>query len=182
MIFSAEADINFSFFTVVLPIDVDASYLILADMDLPAYPIISKNGLDEYHFLSEGPHGTILKIVKYQRVNRYLFNIHFGDWDEDGQCINDKARTNNLDRDKILATVANTVIDFIDMNPDAVVFAIGSSAARTRLYQIGIAMNLPIISQRLHVEGFFKGRWEPFRKTVNYSAFMVTAQKELPLE
>lgn len=89
-------------------------------------------------FLSEGPRGIIKKVVAYQKIRDNIYNLAFGDWDEKAQKPNDKARSNNGDRNKVLATVASTVISFIQYYPSAIVFAEGSTPAKTRLYQIGI--------------------------------------------
>ena len=77
------------------------------------YSVTSDRGRHAYEFLSEAPKGTIKKVMKYQEVQDGVFNPAFGDWDEITQKIVDSARTNNNDRDKVLATVASTVNDFM---------------------------------------------------------------------
>jgi hypothetical protein len=142
-------------------------------MNLDKYPIISTNEHLAYEFLSEGPNGTIKKAVFFEEIGDNLFNLAFGDWDEAEQRIDDKVRSNNNDRDKVIATVASTVIDFIKYYPDAMIFAKGSTPARTRLYQIGIFANLHVISQLFILEGFLNGDWHPIEKQRNYQAFLV---------
>lgn len=145
-------------------------------MNLDKYPIISDNEHLAYEFLSDGPNGTIKKVVFYQEIDVNVFNLAFGDWDETKQKIDDKARSNNDDRDKVLATVASTVIDFIKYYPEATVFAKGSTPGRTRLYQIGLFANWSEISQLFNVEGFINGDWHPVQKPMNYQAFLVKAK------
>ena len=87
--------------------------------------------------------------------------------------LNDAIRSNNGDRGKILNTVASTIIDFIDRHPHAEVFAEGSTPARTRLYQMGISNNLEEISKDFDIHGYIGGEWTPFRRGVNYEAFLV---------
>ena len=70
-----------------------------------------------YEFLSEGPRGTIKKVVLYQELEQGIYNLAFGDWDEKAYKIIDHTKTNNNDRNKILATVAATVIDFMKHYP-----------------------------------------------------------------
>ena len=111
-------------------------------MNLEKYPVVSDNDHRAYEFLSEGPNGTIKKVVFYQEIDENIFNLAFGDWDEINQKIDDGARSNNNDRDKVIATVASTIIDFMKYHPDATVVAKGSTSARTRLYQIGIFSHL----------------------------------------
>ncbi|OQP57081.1 hypothetical protein A3860_10975 [Niastella vici] len=142
-------------------------------MNLKKYPVISTNEHRTYEFLSEGPNGTIKKVIYFQEVEENLFNLAFGDWNENEQGIDDKARSNNHDRDKVMATVASAVLDFITHYPDARIFAKGSTQARTRLYQIGIFANLHEISQIFVVEGYMNDDWHPFEKLQNYQAFLV---------
>ena len=85
-------------------------------------------------------------------------------------------RSNNRDRDKVLATVALTVIDFIKYHPDAVLLARGSTPARTRLYQIGILENLDEIGQLFDIIGFTDGTWQPITKGQNYEEFALKAK------
>ncbi len=86
--------------------------------------------------------------------------------------IYDNVITNNQDREKILATVASTVLEFTRHFPDVMVYAKGSTPARTRLYQMGIVANWNEIEPLLYVYGFYKDNWLPFEKNVNYEAFL----------
>jgi hypothetical protein len=92
-----------------------------------------------YLFVSEGPRGRITKAVIYSQMRGNLFNLGFGDWNEKLREVDDSIRSNNGDRDKVLATVASTALNFFDQFPKAQIFAEGSTPARTRLYQMGIA-------------------------------------------
>ena len=131
---------------------------------------------ETYEFLSSGPKGTIKKVVQYIAISQGVYNLGFGDWDEEAQSIRDDVRTNNEDRDKVLATVAFTVFDFMEHHPDAIILAEGSTPARTRLYQMGISDNLTEIGQLFDVEGYYNGGWEPFKKGRNYQAFSLKAK------
>lgn len=48
----------------------------------------------------------------------------------------------------------------------------GETAAKTRLYQIGINANWPDISPLFEIEGFINGSWEPLDQKKNYEAFV----------
>src|SRR5690242_851148 len=104
-------------------------------MNLERYPVVADSSHLMYKFLSRGPNGSIGKIVFYREVDDHVFNLEFGDWDVGKQEVDDKARSNNNDRNKVIATVAGTVIEFIKYYPRATVFAKGSTPARTRLYR-----------------------------------------------
>ena len=140
-------------------------------MNIEKYTVVSDSNRCEYHFLSEGPMGTIKKVVIYEEIEKNAFNLAFGDWDEGEQKPNDKIRSNNHDRDKVLATVASTIIDFIKYHPDAVVLVKGFTPSRTRLYQMGIVANLVEITKLFDIKGFNEGRWQIFQKGKNYTSF-----------
>ena len=57
------------------------------------------------------------------------------------------------------------------------VYAKGSTDARTRLYQMGIAANLEEIQSLLTVYGFTNNTWSEFEKNINYDAFLVIRKK-----
>jgi hypothetical protein len=90
-------------------------------MDLPVYTVRFNKNLQLYHFMSIGLRGSIQKAVKFRHVRDYIFNLSFGNWDGTSDRIDDRSVSNNGDRDKILATVAYLVIDFIDLHPGSVV-------------------------------------------------------------
>ena len=130
----------------------------------------------DFEFESDGPRGKIKKGITYTLQNEGGFvhyNLGFGDLDEYTGEVNDLSISNNGDRDKILATVAATVLKFTENVPDALVYAEGSTPVRTRLYQMGIASNLEDINCFLQVYGLVEGKWYVFEKNVNYEAFIV---------
>jgi hypothetical protein len=145
-------------------------------MELERYEVVSDRNREVYEFLSTGPNGTIKKAVHFNKVRTNLFNLSFGDWDERSRHLDDRARSNNRDREKILATVASTVVDFMAYHPHAILFARGSTQARTRLYQMGISGNWNEISQLFIIEGYYNDAWEPFSKERNYQAFSLRAK------
>jgi hypothetical protein len=143
-------------------------------MDLNRYTFSTERTHTSYEFISEGRNGAIRKGVNFQLIDarREIYNLAFGDYNEDTDEIDDLAISDNEDRDKILATIAATVLDFSDNHPTATVIATGSTIARTRLYRIGITKNYENISEIFDVEGY-AGGWIPFMKGVDYQAFSV---------
>src|SRR5690349_16600452 len=99
-------------------------------MELDKYTSLTDERHEVYEFLSSGPKGTIKKVVAYQRLQDNIFNIAFGDWNEDTQTISDTIRSNNDDLQKVLATVASTVVDFVKHHPECIIYASGSTKAR----------------------------------------------------
>ena len=148
-------------------------YTDAANMKYPKYPVITGNNPYIYEFYSEGSRGRIRKGVFYTQIGENLFNLGFGDWNGDLQNINDENRSNNGDRGQVLATVSYTALDFTNKFPKAQLFVEGSTPARTRLYQMGIAYNLLEINETFEIMGFIDDGWEAFQSGWNYEAFLI---------
>jgi hypothetical protein len=148
-------------------------------MQLEAYPFIKRSESYYYEFYSEGPKGVIKKVVEFFRLldqELEVYNLSFGDWEENTKRIDDRVASNNADRDKVLATVAATVLDFMKTHPGAAIFAIGSTTSRTRIYQMGIARTWNEITPLFEVQGYILNTWQPFQKGVNYNAFLLKSK------
>jgi hypothetical protein len=128
-----------------------------------------------YEFVSEGPKGSIKKMVEFtETATENVYNLGFGDYDEKTNSINDLSATNNGDSLKVLATVASTVYVFIEKHPNAHILATGSTNIRTRLYRMGITNNLAEIAEDFVVYGFTeKGDWGEFEIGEDYEAFLI---------
>jgi len=146
-------------------------------MNLERYEYQSGKDYLDYEFFSEGPKGVIKKGVRFtlaQFNGIYFYNLAFGDWSEELRSLNDFSVTNNDDVEKVLATVASVVMDFLEHFPDTIIYAEGSTPARTRRYQMGINKAWNEIAEQYEVFGIRPDDIiEPFRKNVNYDAFWV---------
>lgn len=107
-----------------------------------------------------------------------LFNLGFGDKNEETGQLDDRVATNNGDSIKVLATVASTVYLFTNLFPNAVISATGSTQARTRLYRVVISNNLETIKRDFEVFGLLGGEWEIFRADTDYQAFLIKRKKQ----
>ena len=106
-------------------------------MNSEKYPLKSLSDLTVFEFVSEGPRGTIKKLIQFQETNEpNLYNLAFGDKNIETGGINDLAISNNGDSEKVLATVVSALYAFFDKHPDSFVYATGSTKSRTRLYRI----------------------------------------------
>lgn len=149
-------------------------------MNLSSYPYTPSESFLDFIFESEGPKGKIKKVVRYslQNANGVSYcNLGFGDLNLETGKFENLIISDNKDRSKILATAAATVLAFTEPFPDMMVYARGSTPVRTRLYQIGISTHWKQVKQHLVVFGYAKGKWEPFKKAVNYDAFFVLCKK-----
>jgi len=136
----------------------------------PTYEFYTTESGDHYNFKSVGKNGEIEKVARFDKLGRNIYNIAFGDWNNNK--LHDRAVSNNGDKDKILATVGRIISDFTETLPEALVFARGVDQVRTRLYQQEINKHLDIIGPFFMIWGFLDGRWTPFKKGVNYHAFI----------
>jgi hypothetical protein len=144
-------------------------------MHLEKYQYRTDKKCLNYEFYSYGPKGCIKKGVHFQPdiLNGIpYYNLVFGDIIIDDETVNDQIRSNNADAEKVLATVAVIVIDFINCFPYALVYAQGSTASRTRKYQMGITRLWDEIEPVFEVYGVKTDQTlEKYQKNVNYEAF-----------
>lgn len=142
-------------------------------MKLPKYQLKSTDKLSSYEFVSEGPRGLIVKRIQFTLINRdEVYNLAFGDKMPISGEINDLAISNNGDSEKVLATVVSAVYAFCDKNPNAWILAVGSTASRTRLYQIGITKFHKDLAEEFDIYGQIEEEWELFELGKNYKAFL----------
>jgi len=144
-------------------------------MNINKYPVTVGATSMVYEFVSEGSKGKILKLVIYSETHLHNFyNLGFGDKDEVTGKINDSVVTNNGDSEKVLATVASTLYEFTNRFPEAMIFATGSTKARTRLYRIGITNNIDLIKPDFEIFGLTNEKeWIPFETKKEFEAFLV---------
>ncbi|MDD2345765.1 MAG: hypothetical protein PHY85_06435 [Bacteroidales bacterium] len=150
-------------------------------MNKPKYLYKSEDCLRVYEFISEGPKGLIKKMVQYTYTGtENVYNLAFGDYNEETKTIDDFSITNNGDSIKVLATVASTVYAFTEKHPNAWIFATGSSNVRTRLYRMGITNNLEEIKADFDIYGLTvdDNIWEEFIIGEDYEAFLITKKKK----
>ena len=134
--------------------------------------------LMEFEFISSGANGKIIKVIQYTPTNiPNIYNLGFGDKNNNTGDISDSVTSNNGDREKVLSTVAYTTLEFLNKYPNYSVLAIGLTPARTRLYQIGIMKNLIEIADEISILGLHNDNWIPLKKGVNFDAFLASKKK-----
>ena len=150
-------------------------------MNVERYAYKSSDTFLDYEFYSKGPKGDIKKVVRFSLVklpNTPYYNLGFGDWNEEKQRIDDFIVSNNEDAERVLVTVAGAVMDFTNHYPDSIIYAEGSSASRTRRYQMGINKYWTEIEQLFDVYGLIENEgFQPFVRGRNYKAFVVKRKK-----
>jgi hypothetical protein len=147
-------------------------------MQLPRYELKAEKSLMVFEFLSEGRQGKIPKLIKYSETNlKDLYNLAFGDKNTQTGEIDDTVISNNGDSEKILATVVATVYAFTDRYPGCLIYATGSTQARTRFYRMGITKYIIEIQKDYEIFGLHDNVWQPFEKNVSYEAFLAKRKK-----
>lgn len=149
-------------------------------MKYQRYEYQTEDELHYFEFTSIGPKGEIKKIVEYTKVSvDNIYNLGFGDYDKEGNKIDDKIVTNNGDSQKVLATVVSTIYAFTGKYPEYWVFATGSTEVRTRLYRMGITNNLAELQVDFFVYGMkMDESLEEFIIGEDYLGFLVTRKNK----
>ena len=147
-------------------------------MNLPQYEVTPDENLYKFTFISEGKNGKVEKIVLYEEINEGVFNLAFGDKDITTGHINDRIVTNNGDTEKVLATVISTVYTFFNKNPNAYIFATGSTHTRNRLYRRGITKYLQEALESFKIYGMLPSeKFEIFNPNTDYVGFLIHLKK-----
>jgi hypothetical protein len=150
-------------------------------MRLEKYKLRENANKIAFEFISEGPKGSILKGVFFSKVKikgmKNLYNLALGDKNIRTGKIDYRVITDNQDRDKVLATVAETIIIFTNVYPKAQIYFEGSNNVRTRLYQMAISKYIDELTETFVIKGYIVDMWFPYEKNVNYEAFLITRKK-----
>lgn len=86
-----------------------------------------------YHFVSKGKK-EIIKFVLYNYVkqfnNRPLFNLGFGDFDNETGMLSDEETSGNDDHYRVFNTVLSTIPKLLAVHNDAVILVRGSDSTK----------------------------------------------------
>ena len=134
------------------------------------------NKSNELHFdfISKGRKGEILKRVTFHEIPDHGF-YNMGLWDVDtitGE-IDYYSITDNGDRDIVLATVSDICDAFFELYPQYTIYFKGTTASRTRLYQMAINHYFDEISEKFHILGELEDKMTRFAKNNNYQSFLI---------
>ncbi len=142
-------------------------------MKLDHYQLEADNVFMAFQFVSEGPKGRIMKEIQYVEMEtKNTYNLAFGDKTMLNGDIDDTVISNNKDAQKVLATVAKSVLMFTEQYPEAFIFAEGSSESRTRWYRMVIANNFDEISTIFNVFGIIGNKVLKFERNVSFDSFV----------
>jgi hypothetical protein len=138
-----------------------------------SYRFKHSDNLMEFTFVSMGPKGRIVKGIIFQTTKiENLYSLSFGNLMPTGH-IDIKATTDNGDRNETISTIVEAINKFSANYPAAIIAFTGSTAARTRLYQIAIGLNYEIWSKKYDIYGQLGEKLQLFQKNRRYSGFVV---------
>jgi len=137
------------------------------------YPITASTQNTEYFFTSTG-RTLYEEVVQYTYMPCWSgYNLSFGVVEPNGN-INYSIETRNGDMDKILATVANTVVYFSSTYPNDDIITFGVDYVRHRLYRQMISKYFSDISNFYNIYGYRNDSWEKFQPNIEYELFKIT--------
>jgi hypothetical protein len=137
------------------------------------YPTIKGEIGETYFFESEGPKGNIIQVISFtpffvyessEKPEYYIlgFGVPNGAFASDNFNVDDKILINNGDIIKILNTVASSISDFLENNPNEVVYFEGSTPKRMQIYLSLIRKHFGFLRSRFELFGVFDSNWEVF--------------------
>jgi hypothetical protein len=141
-------------------------------MELPRYKFKRFNEL-HFDFISEGKRGSVLKRVSFVEIEYGFFNMGLGDVDEKTGIVDYLSITNNGDRDKVLATVAQIVDELFNSYPEYTIYFKGTSDSRTRLYQMAINHYFNELDEKFHILGELDDKMSRYQRGRNYKSFLI---------
>jgi hypothetical protein len=154
-------------------------------MTLVSYRIGEKDIYSEnFEFYSDGEKQYLMG-VNYSYIgieavtSKPVYNLGFGvlkiNQDTGLEEIDDTIKTNNGDRDKILATVASTALSFFDKHPNTIIYFEGSSPSRIRTYQMILSRHSETLKRDFLIKGYTEDDYLPeeFEKDKKYVAFLI---------
>ncbi len=126
-----------------------------------------------YTFVSRGKNGVIPKAIALQEIDIQLYNLALLDYDEENKVWLDDSNTNNGDLSKIMATVAQTIVLFLDSNPTFCIYIEANSNSRNRLYHRIMTNYQAEFELYFNIEASINDKREPFDIGKKYDNFYI---------
>ena len=152
-------------------------------MEYPKYEFIENSEATIFEFDSVGRYGIIQKVVRFGITNNpQVYNLAFGNKiNLKGKdfTIDDTVISDNGDRDKVIATIAEAVFVFTEINDDKYVYFSGNSVSRNRLYRMVISNNLKELSEKFLIFGIIekgsegKSQAMDFSSAIEFKGFLI---------
>lgn len=143
---------------------------------LQAYPIECSADKLRYSFVSSGLAGEIVKLVSYDYYRLSLWNLSFGDANDDQTDFDDTVISDNGDMRKVMQTIFQTSLIFTDEYPNRKIYIEPVDRKRRVLYNRIFQEKQADIEQHFIIEGSFSHKIdnEPYNPLRIYDTFVVT--------
>ena len=147
-------------------------------MNEPSYPFKRIDDRLTFSFESISQEKTVQKLVEFRLFDdsNELYNLALMDLLTDG-TVSDLTVSNNRDMPKVLATVFQSIRLFFQTKPNAKILIQGSTASRTRLYQIAIVKYYNELEPIYNIWGLTEDDILIFKLGYNFEGFIVSLKK-----
>jgi hypothetical protein len=102
-------------------------------MKKEGYKLYASSSLS-YTFVSKGKRGEILKGVFFEEVFENIYNLALVDYDPETKQWSDEVASDNGDIVKIMATVVVVISEFLNEQPERIVYFKGNTPIKQKLY------------------------------------------------
>lgn len=134
-----------------------------------AYPYDEIEEDTLFVFQSEGPQGTVLKIIVFDFQGNDTWNLGFGDWNNGD--VNDSVLTNNHDVMRVIRTVANVALEFFSRHPKCTIKIDPVDEKRKKLYNLVFQRHYKEIEPTFDLIGLNGGKMESYSTEKYYDYF-----------
>jgi uncharacterized protein DUF6934 len=139
------------------------------------YPVYEAEDLSVFEFVSTGRAGMVRKRIVFAKTDvRGIYNLAFGNIRTDSS-LDDEIISDNGDRNRILATVAQAIDIYTQRYPRRWIYFKGNSPGRTRLYRMAIGLNLRELSMNYEIMADVDGESDfvPFQRNMKVEGFLI---------
>lgn len=128
-----------------------------------------------YAFLSVGAQGTITKVVYFQEISQKIYNLAMGDATDDAdKPIDDMKVSNNGDMPKVMATIAQIMVKFLELKPHVSILVEGNTPTKKALYQRIVTNNIQDLAPLFVILGIdAEGNILSFDSQTPYEALII---------
>ncbi len=141
----------------------------------PGYLFTEDHGQTLFEFESEGPRGTITKVVWFARIAPSMWNLSFGDKaDDPGQLLLDTVVSNNGDLRRVIQTVVNITYTFLENHPGEQLVIYPVDQRRRSLYNHLVRRHWPVLRYRFFLFGLREDYLESYQPGNSYDAFFLS--------
>jgi hypothetical protein len=126
-----------------------------------------------FTFVSKGKMGQLTKAVVFQEINEKLFNLVLLDRDEENNTWSDNTTSNNGDMPKVMVTVSQIIMLFLESLPEAKIYIEANSKSRNSLYHRILRNYQSEFELELAIEASCDGIIEKFESGKQYDYFYI---------